>query len=122
MIENLETTDVLQAIERHAFRHGMPKRLYVDNGTNLVALQHATFSIRDLDTHLHDSYGVQVIVSNAKSHEERGRVEARVKILRKMLEKLSIKADSAFSVLQWEFFIHGCSAGVLINNLYSKKL
>ena len=102
VIEGLETTDVLQAIERHAFRHGMPKRLYVDNGTNLVALQHATFSIRDLDTHLQDSYGVQVIVSNAKSHEERGRVEARVKILRKMLEKLSIKADSAFSVLQWE--------------------
>ena len=70
-IEGMETTDVLQAMERHAFRHGMPKRLYVDNGTNLVALTHATFSIRDLDTHFHDSYCIQDIVSNTKSHGER---------------------------------------------------
>ena len=102
VIEGLETTDVLQAIERHAFRHGMPSTIYVDNGTNLIALQHATFSLRDLNCQLADSYGIQVKVSNAKSHEERGRVEARVKILRSMLEKLQIKTDSVLSILQWE--------------------
>ena len=102
VIEGLETKDVLQAIERHATRHGMPSVLYVDNGTNLIALQHATFSVRDLNCQLSDSYGIQVRVSNAKSHEERGRVEARVKIMRGMLEKLCIKADAVLSVLQWE--------------------
>ena len=102
VIEGLETRDVLQAIERHAFRHGMPTSLYVDNGTNLVALQHATFSLRDLSCQLSDSHGIEVKVSNAKSHEERGRVEARVKILRSMLDKLQIKTDTVLSVLQWE--------------------
>ena len=102
VIEGLETRDVLQGIERHATRHGMPSVLYVDNGTNLIALQHATFSVRDLNCQLLDSYGIQVRVSNAKSHEERGRVEARVRILRKMLVKLGIKTETTLSVLQWE--------------------
>ena len=102
VIEGLETRDVLQAIERHATRHGMPSVLYVDNGTQLIALDNTKFSIRELNGQLIDAYGMQVRVSNAKSHEERGRIEARVKILRTMLDKLSVNSDTPLSVLQWE--------------------
>jgi hypothetical protein len=102
VIEGLETRDVLQAIERHATRHGMPSVLYVDNGTQLIALNNTKFSIRKLNGQLMDAYGMQVRVSNAKSHEERGRIEARVKILRNMLDKLSINSDTPLSLLQWE--------------------
>ena len=101
-IEGLETQDVIQAIERHSARHGVPAVMFVDNGTQLIALEHATFSIRDVETHLHDSLGMRIVVSNAKSHEERGRVEAKVKVLRNMLEKLSVKAHDPMTAIQWE--------------------
>ena len=101
-LEGLETQDVVQALERHAFRHGMPSAVYVDNGTQLTALDHVSFSIRDLQSKVKDSYGMKIIVSNPKSHEERGRVEARVKILRVMLEKLTVKTDHGMTALQWE--------------------
>ena len=31
--EGLETADVVQALERHASRHGIPAVIFVDNGT-----------------------------------------------------------------------------------------
>ena len=101
-IEGLETQDVIQAIERHASRHGVPAVMYVDNGTQLMALENATFSLRDVNNHVKDSLGLQIVVSNAKSHEERGRVEAKVKVLRNMLEKLCVGTDKAMTAIQWE--------------------
>ena len=101
-LEGLETQDVVQALERHAARHGMPAVIYVDNGTQLIALENFNFKLRDLQNHVSDSMGVEIIVSNPKSHEERGRVESKVKTLRSMLEKLSIKADRPLTALQWE--------------------
>ena len=101
-IEGLETQDVIQAIERHSSRHGVPAAMYVDNGTQLMALEHVNFNLRDLQTHVSDSLGLKIIVSNAKSHEERGRVEAKVKILRDMLDKLAINTQSPMTGLQWE--------------------
>ena len=46
--------------------------------------------------------GFKVKVSNAKSHEERGRVESKVKILRQMLEKIAIKSDIVLTCTQWD--------------------
>ena len=60
------------------------------------------FSIRDVDTFMYDSVGMQVEVSSAKSHESRGRVEAKVKILRSMLAKLAINTTTPMTALQWE--------------------
>ena len=45
---------------------------------------------------------MKIVVSNPKSHEERGRVEAKVKILRNMLEKLNVKTDHGMTAIQWE--------------------
>ena len=101
-LEGLETQDVIQAIERHSARHGVPAVVYVDNGTQLTALDRAEFSLRDVKAHVYDSLGLEVCVSTAKSHEARGRVESKVKILRSMLQKLAINTDHAMSALQWE--------------------
>ena len=49
-----------------------PGFVYVDNGTQLKALQHAKLSIRDLDSQVQESLGIKIIVSNAKAHSERG--------------------------------------------------
>ena len=101
-MEGLETQDVIQAMERHASRHGVPAVLSVDNGTQLIAMENTKFNLRDMQTQVHDSLGLKVEVSNAKSHEERGRVEAKVKILRSMLDKLSVSTNSAMTAIQWE--------------------
>ena len=47
-IEGIETLDVAQALEKHSCRHGVPAEAYIDQGTQLKALEHAKFSIKDL--------------------------------------------------------------------------
>ena len=102
ILEGLQTQNVIQAIERHGARYGMPKNLFVDNGTQLVSLQNAEFSLRDVHLHLKDSIGMEIIVSAAKSHESQGRVERKIGLLRDMLARLAIKSENAMTAIQWE--------------------
>ena len=74
-LEGLETADVVQAIEGHAFRHGMPAIVFVDNGTQLKMMSQAKFSLENADQQVQESMGMRILESNPKSHEERGRVE-----------------------------------------------
>ena len=101
-MEGLETQDVIQAIERHGSRHGIPAVVYVDNGAQLIALENVTFDLRNLQATVSDTHGMQVEVSTPKSHEARGRAEAKVKILRQMLEKLSVNKETCMTAIQWE--------------------
>ncbi len=87
-LEGIETQDVCAALERHSNRYGVPSFVYVDNGTQLKALQYAKFSVRDLDAMVQDNLGMKIIVSNAKAHSERGRVERRIRVLRETMEKM----------------------------------
>ena len=102
VLEGLQTQNVIQAIERHSSRYGMPRVMYIDNGSQLVALQHAGFQLRDVDAHLHDSTGFKLEVTAAKSHESQGRVERRIGLLRQSLAKLSIDTDIPMTSIQWE--------------------
>jgi len=115
VLEGLETQDVVQALERHSARHGVPTIIYVDNGTNLIALQHAKYSIRDVNAHVQDSLGLTVQVTTAKSNEGRGRAEAKVKTLREMLEKLSVQPGTCMTALQWETLF--CKASSQIDDI-----
>ena len=47
----------------------------------MKALEYARFNIRDIDSQVFDSLGIRVHISNAKSHEERGKVERKIIIL-----------------------------------------
>lgn len=111
-LEGLETQDVVQALERHSKQHGVPAAVYVDNGTQLIALENTKFSLRDLNSHVSDSLGLKVLVSTAKSHEGRGRAEAKVKILRSMLGKLSVKSETVMTAIQWETLFSKISSQV----------
>merc|ERR1712015_27926 len=88
-LEGLETQDVIAALERHSARYGIPSHIFVDNGSQLKALQQAEFSIRDLQLQVRKHMGMKVSVSNAKSHEERGRVERKIKFLRTSLSSIT---------------------------------
>ena len=102
VLEGMETQDVILAIERHSARYGVPAELFVDNGSQLIALQSASMSLRTIDTYLYDSLGMRVTVSNPKAHEERGRVEAKVKLVRSMLEKQCVDTSVPLTSIQWE--------------------
>ena len=102
VLEGLETANVVQALERHSSRYGVPRYAFVDAGSQLVALHSAKFSLRDVDLAVHSNLGMSVQVSNPKSHEERGRVEAKVKVLRSMLSKLSVDCSRPMTTISWE--------------------
>ena len=57
--EGLKTQDMEGAPERHASHHGVPDHVYADNGTQLLCLKQAKFSIRDIDAQLHESLGLE---------------------------------------------------------------
>ena len=103
--EGIETQDVCAALERHANRYGVPGFIYVDNGTQLKALQYAKISVRDLDAMIQDNLGIKIIVSNAKAHSERGRVERRIRVLRETMEKLGMDSSYPMTCLQWDTLI-----------------
>ena len=73
--EGIETQDITQATERHSTHSGVPAEMYIDQGTQLKAMDQTSFSVRDLQMQVIDSLGIRLQVSNAKSPEERGRVE-----------------------------------------------
>ena len=102
-MEGIETQDVAQALEKHSCRHGVPAEAYIDQGTQLKALESAKFSIKDLETQMDDSLGIKIIASNAKAHEERGRVERKIRTLRNTLERLGVRANHSRTTLQWDY-------------------
>ena len=99
-MEGVETQDVILALEMHARTHGVPAEVFVDNGTQLIALKHASFNLRDVHAFVYDAMGMTVTVSAAKSHEERGRVERRIGLIRDMLSR-TIDPTVAQTPLQW---------------------
>ena len=60
------------------------------------------FNYKDVDARLYDSMGASVHPSTAKAHNERGRVERRIGVIRSTLERLGIKTTSPMTALQWE--------------------
>lgn len=101
VLDGLTTQTVIQAIERHAARYGVPSRLYVDSGTQLEKLQDASFQLRDINLTMGDQrFGVTVAVP--KAHQQQGRVEAKVKIMRKMLTTWAKSCNECNTLLGWE--------------------
>ena len=102
VMEGLSTRDVIQAIERHGARYGVPAKIYVDNGTNLIKLADVTFNMRNLQSQMRDLACIDVSISMPKAHEAQGRVERRVRALRESLERLRDSAPIPKSYLAWE--------------------
>ena len=80
----------------------MPGELFVDAGTQLVKLRDAEFDIRGVDGAVFRGMSFKVTVANPKAHQEQGRVERRIRILRDMLARLSDTDDTSRTILEWE--------------------
>jgi hypothetical protein len=101
-LEGIQTQDIVMALERHSARHGVPAVLYVDQGTQLVALDKLEGTIRDANLQLRESLGLKIVPSLAKNHQERGRVERKNKSLRDMLKSVAVNTDVALTPLEWD--------------------
>ena len=102
-LEGLATRNVLQGFERHSSRYGAPGIIYVDSGSNLIALGHSSFVLRDMQFNVSNTHGAEIRVLTAKSHESNGRCESRVRLLRQMLEKFEVDTRTvSFTQIQWE--------------------
>ena len=102
VIEDLTTASVVQALERHSSRYGVPFGVYCDPGSNLVKLSDCHFSIVDVNNNLYHDMGFKVKVCAPKAHYEVGRVEAKVKLLKDMLSKLSDTNEKILTMIGWE--------------------
>ena len=58
VLEGLETQDIVSAIERHSCRFVVPAEIFVDNGSQLCSLDSVSVALRDADTSLYDSCGL----------------------------------------------------------------
>ena len=101
-MEALSTQEVINALLCHSSRYGLPCNVFCDNGSQLATLQNAKFTLRDIDTELWDLKGIRVMLTRPKAHQDAGKVEVRVKLLREMLKKAKLANVPSMTQLQLE--------------------
>jgi hypothetical protein len=102
VLDGLTTQTVVMALERHASRYGMPAHIFVDSGTQLEKLKDTHFSLRDINGWESRGKKFTVKVATPKAHEQQGRVESKIKVVRKLLQSLSDTAELVNTLLGWE--------------------
>ena len=102
VLDGLTTQTVVMALERHASRYGMPAHVYVDSGTQLEKLGDTHFSLRDVNGWESQGKRFTITVVTPKAHEQQGRVEAKIKVVRTLLQSLSDTAELVNTLLGWE--------------------
>ena len=102
VLDGLTTQAVVQALERHASRYGMPGEVHVDSGSQLEKLRDTSFNIRDIDGQEHRGMKFKLSVSTPKAHNEHGRVERKIRTLRDMLDRLSAATTVCNTLIGWE--------------------
>jgi hypothetical protein len=102
VIEGLTTQSVIMGLERHVSRYGVPAHVYVDAGSQLEKLQDTCFSLRAIESWETTGATFSVTVATPKAHQQQGRVEAKIKILREMLQVFSDTCDLCNTVIGWE--------------------
>ena len=102
VLDGLTTETVVQALERHASRYGMPGMIFVDSGTQLEKLKDTKFDLRAVDGARYREMTFKVTVATPKAHEQMGRVERKIRVLRDMLEKLSSTTECCNTLIGWE--------------------
>jgi hypothetical protein len=101
MLEDWSVSSVVQGLERHSCRHGVPSQIFIDAGSQLRKLSSATYSILDLSNSVRNRFSCEVVQAPPKSHSSQGRVERRIGLVKDMLQKLS-QTGLLLSFLNWE--------------------
>jgi hypothetical protein len=80
----------------------MECHVFVDSGTQLEKLRDTHFSLKDINGYELQGRRFKVTVSTPKAHEQQGRVEAKIKVVRKLLQTLSDTCEQVNTLIGWE--------------------
>ena len=101
VLEDLSVGSIVQSLSRSAARYGWSKYLVLDNQTSFKALGDARISFSDLKGKLWTDQKLILDFSTPYAHNEHGRVESKIKVLKQFLEK-SGDLGRRHSFIEWE--------------------
>ena len=100
-MEDWSTQSVVQCLERHSARHGIPSIVFVDSGTQLKKLKTVTFDIADVKNVIKNKMSCELVVSPPKAHSSQGKVERKIGLIKNLLERVA-RTGLLQSFLNWE--------------------
>ena len=114
VMDNYDTLAFLQAFTRLACEVGYPKKLLVDEGSQLIkACETMELNFVDIQQHLHSKLNIEFGTCPVGGHNVHGRVERKISEIKKSIEKSANK--ERLSILHWETLASTISN--TINNL-----
>ena len=100
-MEDGTTEQFILCFIRFATRHGYPKKLLPDEGSQLVkGCKVMKLEYYDIKHRLHRDFGIDFETCPAGAHNEHGRVERKIRHIQESFMKVT--ENSRLSVLQWE--------------------
>ena len=101
LMEDYSTDSFILAFIRFACRYGYPSSLYPDSGSQLIkACNDMILSFSTIKYKLEVEFGVQFFTCPVGSHYVHGKVERKIRDLRKSINKHL--QNQRFSIIQWE--------------------
>ena len=99
VMETYDTPSFLDTFVRFSSRYGVPKKLYIDAGSQLLsACRNASFSMTDITSTINGKYGVMLEfeVCPVADHEAHGAVERSIRQIKEVLHTMfqGFKMDS----------------------------
>ena len=101
VMERYDTSAFLQAFTRFCCEVGYPKRVLIDDGSQLVkGCESVRLDIQNIKFQLRKDAGVEVSVCPVGGHNMHGRVERKIRQVRESLARAL--SNDRLGVLQWE--------------------
>jgi hypothetical protein len=100
-MEDWSTQSVVQGLERHSARHGIPNVIFVDSGTQLKKLKSVSFDIIDVKNIIRNKLSCELVISPPKAHSSQGKVERKIGLIKNLLERVA-RTGLLQSFLNWE--------------------
>ena len=101
IMEEYDTVQFLLAFTRFAYELGYPKRLLIDEGSQLISgCENIVLNMSDLKSQLSKEYGIDFDTCPVGGHNFHGRVERKIRSIREVMNK-SVRGYR-LSVLEWE--------------------
>ena len=114
VMDSYDTLAFLQAFTRLACEVGYPKKLLVDEGSQLIkSCETMELNLVDIQQHLHSKLNIEFDTCPVGGHNVHGRVERKISEIKKSIEKSANK--ERLSILHWETLASTISN--TINNL-----
>ena len=101
VMDDYSSAAFIQAFTRFASRHGFPKKVFCDEGSQLVkGTKDMKLSYINIKSRLFNEQGVEVQTCPVGGHNVNGKVERKIKEINLSLEKFI--NNQRLSLLQWE--------------------